>query len=105
MTKRINFHFVFSSFVAFAVLASGVYFFHAWQYRRETGFFLDKAQQAKTEGDLLKAIDLYGKYLVLAPKDNEARSQFGSLLFDIGAYAVALQTFEKILRLEPGRSG
>ena len=104
MSKRIDFRFVCYSFACFAVVGIGVYFLHRWQAQRQTGIFLAKAQQAETDGKQSKAIELYGKYLVLAPRDTDARSQYGSLLADAHAHSRAFQAFEAVLRLDPGRS-
>ena len=104
MSKRIDFRFVCYSFACFAVVGIGVYFLHRWQAERQTGIFLAKAQQAETDGKQSKAIELYGKYLVLAPRDTDARSQYGSLLADAHAHSRAFQAFEAVLRLDPGRS-
>src|SRR5208282_5274849 len=102
--KAINLHFVCYSLACFAVLAVGVYFLQDWQVHREAGIFLVKAQAAETEGDLAKAIDLYGKYLRLDPKNIDARAQYGSLLAHAGAYAGASQAFEAVLRRDPTKS-
>ena len=69
-----------------------------------TGIFLEKARQAETEGNLVKAIDLYGRYLAIAPMDADARWQYGTLLVNAHAHARAFQAFEAVLRLDPARS-
>ncbi len=104
MSKRIDLRFVCYSLACFAVLGVGVYFLHKWQAQRETGIFLAKAQEAEAEGKLVKALELYGKYLAAAPKDIDARSQYGALLAGAHAHARAFQTFEAVLRLDPARS-
>jgi tetratricopeptide (TPR) repeat protein len=87
-----------------AVLSVGVYYLHRWQAGRVTGIFLEKARQAETEGNLVKAIDLYGRYLAIAPMDADARWQYGTLLVNAHAHARAFQAFEAVLRLDPARS-
>jgi tetratricopeptide (TPR) repeat protein len=104
MSKKLNLRFFCYSLACFAVLGVGVYFLHMWQVQRQSGILLAKAEEAETQGNVGKAIDLYGKYLVLAPKETDAQSRYGSLLFDAHAYAPAINAFEAVLRRDPGRS-
>ncbi len=102
MPKAINLRFVCWSLATFAIVGLGVYFLHKWQVRRQTGIFLAMAQEAETSGNLVKAINSYGQYLALAPRDADAQARYGLMLFEARAYARASQAFEAVLRVDPG---
>jgi hypothetical protein len=104
MSQRINLRFICYSVACLALLAVGVYFFHNWQLRRQSGLLLVKAQEAESGGNPGKAIDLYGKYLRLEPKDTEAQARFGSLLVGVHDYFHSGQAFETVLRRNPENS-
>jgi cellulose synthase operon protein C len=104
MKIYINLRFVLYSLACFAVLGVGVYFLHKWQAQRQAGLFLAKAREAESNGNVGKALDLYGKYLVFVPKDIDAQSQYGSLLADVHAYDRACRAFEAVLRRDPTQS-
>jgi len=104
MKTQIDLRFVCCSFACFAALGVGTYLLNHWQVQRQAGIILDKAQEAKSKGDLDKAIDLYEKYLALAPRDIDAQAQYGSLLAEAHTYDAAAQVFEAVLRRDPARS-
>ncbi len=104
MNIKLDLRFVCYSLACFGVLGVGVYFLHEWQVQRQRGIFLTKAQEAETGGEPIKAISLYGQYLVLAPRDAEIQGRYGSLLFDARAFARSIQPFEAALRLDPQKS-
>jgi tetratricopeptide (TPR) repeat protein len=77
---------------------------HNWQAQRQAGLFLAKAQEAEGEHNLGKALDFYGRYVLLVPKDIDALSQYGTLLADAHAYDRASHAFEAVLRRDSTRS-
>ena len=104
MNTKLNLRFLLFSLGCFAVLGVGVYFLNQWQAKRTAGIFLVKAREAKDQRDVAKAIDLYGKYLLLDPRDIDAQSECGTLLADARAYGPASEHFEAVLRRNPARS-
>ncbi len=104
MNTKLNLRFLLFSLGCFAVLGVGVYFLNRWQAKRTAGIFLVKAREAEGERDIAKAIDLYGKYLLLDPRDIDAQSECGSLLANVRAYGPASEHFEAVLRRDPTRS-
>ncbi len=104
MNTKLNLRFLLFSLGCIAALGVGVYLLNRWQAKRTAGIFLAKAREAEGQRDVAKAIDLYGKYLVLDPRDVDALSECGSLLADVHAYGPASERFEASLRRDPTRS-
>jgi len=104
MSQRINLRLICYSIACFAIVAVVVHFLHSWQLQREARIFLVKAQEAEAGGNVGRAIDLYGKYLSVVPKDVDAKAEYGSLLAAVGAYEAAFSAFEAVLRLDESRS-
>jgi len=88
------------------VLAIVIGTLHHVQVRRHAKFYLEKAKKLNQSKDLkerAKAIEFYGRYLGLFPKQTEARAELGLLYADLAEtqgefFSKALAFLETVLR-------
>ena len=82
--RQINLKFVLALMVSVGVLATAVYFVHAYQVEREAGILLQRAERAAEENKIDQAIGYLERYLGFVPSDNDALARFGDLLMTEG---------------------
>src|SRR5262245_20411799 len=110
MKRTLNLRFLIFFAVSAVVLVPGLHFLHTYQVKRNAIIFLEQAEQAQKDGDLIKAATYYRRYLDLDPLDrHKALAKYGELLADERvaksgkAKAQAYYKLEQALRREPER--
>jgi cellulose synthase operon protein C len=100
--RRLNYKLLFCLLAVIVVLAPGVHFLHAVQFKRTKSVLLHQAEQAmeetqaleenakdlkgepsleeKKQKSLARALGFWARYLVLDPKDIDARVKYGQAL-------------------------
>ena len=96
--KSINLRFLLASLVCFSVLGVAAVMVHAVQLRWQSAFLLERARKSRDEQQFAPALRDYQLYLQLAPKNVEARAEFGLLLADCGQAPAAVVQLEAALR-------
>jgi cellulose synthase operon protein C len=115
-------------FAIVVVFGVGVFFLHGFQVKKNATFFLNEARKsqevaakAAKDGNIeldmkesKRAIDYFGWYVTLMPKDIDAAEEYANLLADKacqGDAIVSMQLFngalnrlEELVRLSPNRS-
>src|SRR5262245_57825293 len=100
--------------VAIALVGVGVYLLHGYQESRNTAGLLRQAEHARDQGKLPRAAQLYYRYLLAVPSDNDVRVDYGELLEKMALSSPdpavkgqlqwqALAVFDDVLLRDPGR--
>jgi tetratricopeptide (TPR) repeat protein len=88
-----------------ALVSSGWYFLHEFQVRRTAHLLLDQATRAEEQGHSDRALRSLGRYLVLSPRDSQARLRYGLMLEktvrSIQEQRKLSAVFEEVLLREP----
>src|SRR5258708_5837021 len=72
MSKQLNVKLLAWTMALGAFVSVGVFFLHAYQVRRNAGVLLRRAEEARAEGRLDKALTFLSDYVALAPEDTDA---------------------------------
>jgi tetratricopeptide (TPR) repeat protein len=104
MRCSINLRFLLASLLGFSILAVATHCLHAVQLGRQSAFMLERTRQYKAEERFEPALRGYQVYLQMAPKDVEARAEFGLLLAQRGLSRMAAANLETALRNAPDRN-
>ena len=105
--SRVNFRTLALASLGFVVLAVSVHFLHGYQIQRLATGLLDRAEVARSSGELEEAAQLITEYLALRPADSEQIYELALIRLasattpqeKLGAYLIC----EGILRREPDR--
>jgi tetratricopeptide (TPR) repeat protein len=102
--RRVNLRVLALLVLSLTVLGGTLYGLHQIQVRRCAGYFLERAQQAKSDGDTEGAVRLLEQYLSLVPDDPDAMAELGLLLADRAPGWRAYKLLEASVRHRPGRT-
>ncbi|MFM1903327.1 MAG: hypothetical protein RLZZ440_1227, partial [Planctomycetota bacterium] len=78
--KRVNFKFLLIMIVVLVALLGGLILLRRFQVSRNAGTKLELAKQKLEEGKAGEALELFGQYVGLRPKDDEAFAEYAKLL-------------------------
>lgn len=108
--RRVDIKVLAATLAAVVILGGAAYLVNRLQVRRNTRALFDQARRAEQKKDRDRAIDYYGRYLILRPDDTETMAKYGLLQADKADEArnppgkfQAMLTLEQVLRREPDR--
>jgi cellulose synthase operon protein C len=107
--NRIKLRILGIALIGIAFLAVGVHFLHAFQIKRNSGVFLELADQEEKAGNKTKAIEYLQKYQVYNPENKAVNAKRAILVADQGlgqpfngsGIQSAMEQCDKVLRESP----
>lgn len=97
----LNYRFIAFFFLAVVLLVGIVHGIHTLQMGRHADSFLREARRIRDEGRPKDALGHYRRYTLIVPGDDEALTEYGEILLDVGVFDQAYFVISRSLAINP----